>query len=117
MSGARSYHAGLAAEDQVSRLYARAGHPLAARRWRSAAGEIDLVHRDGASLIFIEVKQAATHAIAAERLGPRQVARLVAAAMLFVASEPRGLDTDIRFDVALVDGQGQISIVENALSA
>jgi len=117
MSGARSYHAGLAAEDQVSRHYARAGLPLAARRWRSAAGEIDLVHRDGESLVFIEVKQAATHDIAAERLEPRQVARLLAAAMLFVATEPRGLDTDMRFDVALVDAQGRISILENALSA
>ncbi len=113
MSGAGSYHAGLAAEDQVARRYMAAGYPLAARRWRGEGGEIDLVHRDGSGVIFVEVKQAATHDIAAERLGPRQMHRIWSAAAEFLAGEPGGQDTEARFDVALVDGQGRIAIVEN----
>lgn len=113
MSGARSYHAGLAAEDQVSRHYVAAGFPLAARRWRGRGGEIDLVHRDGSGLIMVEVKRAATHAIASERLGPRQMRRIWSAAAEYLAGEPCGQDTAVRVDVALVDDQGRIAIVEN----
>ncbi len=117
MSGARSYHAGLAAEDAVERHYGRAGHAVAARRWRGLGGEIDLVLRDGASLIFVEVKQAVSHAAAAWRVTERQMARVMAAATEFVADEPRQLGTEMRFDIALVDGQGRIEVIENAYAA
>ena len=45
MSGARSYYAGLAAEDQVATLYGRSGRAVCARRWRGSQGEIDLIAR------------------------------------------------------------------------
>jgi putative endonuclease len=117
MSGARSFHAGLAAEAAVARLYERRGRVITATRWRSAAGEIDLVARDGAEVIFIEVKQSRSHAEAAEHLSPRQMARIYASASAFLAGEPAGQDTPARFDVALVDGQGRIEIIENAFAA
>lgn len=117
MSGARSYYAGLAAEDQVAQLYARSGRDVCARRWRGSAGEIDLIARNGAEVIFIEVKQSATHALAAEHLTPRQMARIYASASEFLAGEPAGQMTESRFDVALVNGAGQIEILENALIA
>lgn len=117
MSGARSYHAGLAAEDQVARLYERGGRAVCARRWRGSAGEIDLIARDGAEVIFIEVKQSRTHAMAAEHLTRRQMDRIYASASEFLAGEPAGQNTDVRFDVALVDSLGRIDIVENAFAA
>ncbi len=117
MSGLVSYRAGLAAEEAVARLYARSGRPVAATRWRGEGGEIDLIARDGAEVIFIEVKQAKTHAWAAERVSPRQVQRIMSAASEFLAGEPDGQGTAVRFDVALVDGQGHIEIVENAFAA
>jgi putative endonuclease len=117
MSGAVSYHAGLAAEESVARRYARAGCPVVARRWRGAAGEIDLIARDGAALIFIEVKQSRTHAEAASHLSPQQFARICLAAEEFAGAEPMGSLTKMRFDVALVDGQGVIEILENAYAA
>lgn len=82
-----------------------------------AGGEIDLVARDGAEVIFIEVKQSDTHAHAAEHLGRHQMARIYAAASEFLAGEPMGQLTPMRFDVALVDGGGVIEIVENAFAA
>jgi len=117
MSGARSYHAGLAAEDQVARIYERSGRSVCARRWRGSVGEIDLIARDGAEVIFIEVKQSRTHAQAAEHLTRRQMDRIYASASEFLAGEPGGQNTDVRFDVALVDALGRIDILENAFAA
>lgn len=117
MSGARSYHAGLAAEEQVAQLYTRSGREVCARRWRGSAGEIDLIARDGAEVIFVEVKQSKTHAQAAEHLTPRQMQRIYNAGSEFLAGEPRGQMTDVRIDVALVDAQGRIELLENAYAA
>jgi putative endonuclease len=116
MSGITSYHGGLAAEDQVERHYARAGIMVCARRWRGTRGEIDLIARRGDEVIFIEVKSSRTHAEAMSHLSRAQIARICEAATEFLAGEPKGQMTDIRIDVALVDGQGRIEIVENAFA-
>lgn len=112
MSGSRSYHAGLAAEAQVAQHYERSGHKIAARRWRGAGGEIDLIVRDGAQVIFIEVKQSRTHDLAAQHLSARQISRIYAAASEFVEAEPLGQLTDVRLDAAFVDGAGRIEILQ-----
>ena len=115
--GRTAFHAGQAAEDQVSQLYDRSGRTVIARRWRGSIGEIDLIARDGDVVVFIEVKKSATHAQAAEHLTWRQQQRIMATASEFVGGEPKGQLTDMRFDVALVDAMGRIEIVENALAA
>lgn len=117
LRGKTSYLSGLAAEDSVARRYGETGHAVAARRWRGRGGEIDLVVRKGAELIFVEVKHSKTFARAAERVSPRQMARIYTAASEFLAGEPAGQDTPSRFDVALVDGMGRIDILENAYAA
>ncbi len=114
MNGRRNYHAGLAAEDSVARSYQRRGHPIAARRWRGSRGEIDIVARDGDGLVFVEVKKARDFARAAQRLTRAQMRRIYGAASEFLASEPRGQLTPVRFDVALVDSTGQMQVIENA---
>jgi len=116
MSGLVSYRAGLAAEEAVARRYLDAGRIMAATRWRGASGEIDLIMRDGAAIVFIEVKKAATHAEAALRLTSRQMARIYASAAEFLAGEPAGQATESRFDVALVDSYGRIEVLENAFA-
>lgn len=115
MSGATSYHAGLAAERQVAVHYQNSGRRIAAHRWRGRyGGEIDLIAREGDKVIFIEVKRAETHAWAVERLSERQMRRICVSAEEFVAMTPDCANLDMRFDVALVDGQGRIEILENA---
>ena len=116
MSGATSYHAGLAAEEGVARHYADSGRPVLARRWRGRGGEIDVIVQDGEETVFVEVKRSDSHAGAAARLGPRQVRRLFACASEYMGTLPDGQLSPVRFDVALVDGAGRIEIVENALS-
>ena len=115
LRGKTAYHAGLAAEEQVSQLYDRSGRPVIARRWRGSIGEIDLIVREGATVVFIEVKKSSTHALAAEHLTWAQAQRIMATATEFVGGEPAGQLTDMRFDVALVDGQGHIQVMENAM--
>jgi len=117
MSGSTSYHAGLAAEDQVADFYRRSGCDVTHRRWRGQGGEIDLVARDGDNVVFVEVKKSRDFARAAESLSLRQMKRIWAAASEFLAGEPRGQLTPSRFDVALVDAQGRIDVIENAFAA
>lgn len=115
LAGAVAHRAGLAAEAAVAAHYDRSGCDVVARRWRGTSGELDLVARDRDGLVFVEVKRARCLARAAERVTSRQIARLFAAASEFLAGEPRGQATPVRFDVALVDGMGRIEVLENAL--
>lgn len=114
LRGTHGNLAGRSAEDAVARTYARRGTPIAHERWRAVSGEIDLIARDGEQVVFVEVKKSKSFYRAATRLGRRQMDRICAAATEFVAGEPRGQLTDIRFDLALVDGQGAVHIIENA---
>lgn len=94
--------------------YERRGYPVARRRWRGIGGEIDLILRDGDGLIFVEVKKSRSFDQAMDHLSSRQVRRLQRTAEEFVGGEPRGSLTDMRFDVALVNGHGMIRVIENA---
>ena len=114
MRSLTNYHAGLAAEEIVSRTYAARGCTEAARRWRGTCGEIDLIFRDGDSVVFVEVKKSRTHAQAAQRVTRHQMDRICLAASEFVSGEPRGSLTPMRFDVATVDGTGCVTVVANA---
>lgn len=117
LRGQLNFSSGLAAEDIVACRYEREGKPVLSRRWRGKGGEIDIVAREGDSLVFVEVKKARTHDDAAWRLGARQIARLCAAASEYLAGEPRGQDSDMRFDLALVDSKGAVRVIENAFMA
>lgn len=114
LTGKTAYHAGIAAEEIVAQDYARRGRPVAHRRWVGQGGEIDLIAREGACVVFIEVKKSKTFDSAALRLGRRQMDRLCVAASEFLAGEPRGQLTDMRFDLALIDASGAMHIIENA---
>ncbi len=117
MSGLVSYHAGASAEAAVARHYEEGGDTILALRWRGRGGEIDIIARDAEGLIFVEVKKSRSHARAAERLGPRQVARIQSAAAEYLMRAGLSMDTAMRFDVALVDAIGRIEIIRDALSA
>ena len=112
--GRAAHFAGQSAEYQIAQDYERRGFCVARHRWRGKSGEIDLILRDGAGLIFVEVKQSRDFARAAQSLSARQMRRIYASAEEYLGSEPLGSLTEVRFDVALVDGQGQSHIIENA---
>ncbi|SDC49910.1 YraN family protein [Ruegeria marina] len=105
---------GDAAEGRVAQDYERRGHRVDRRRWRGKGGEIDLILRFGQEVVFVEVKQSRDFDSAAASLGARQMVRLQNAAAEFLAGEPLGQLTPVRFDVALVDSMGRLQILENA---
>ena len=114
MTGSAGCHAGLAAGDGVAKHYQQRDYTLANTRWRGRCGEIDLIMRYDEQVIFVEVKKSASFAKAAQRLGRRQMDRLCTAATEFLAGEPKGQLTDVRFDLAVVNGMGAIKVIENA---
>ena len=113
--GSMAYHSGHAAENSVERRYCDAGYALEVRRWRGRGGEIDLIFRAGDLLIFVEVKKSSSFAQAAMRVSVAQQRRIFSAASEFVAGQPDGQLTEMRFDVALCDSKGDVKVIENAL--
>ena len=109
-----NYYAGLCAEDTVAQVYTRNGARLLEKRWRGPGGEIDLIFEDGARVVFVEVKTSKTHVNALQRVTHRQMARICASAEAYLGRCPQGSLTDMRIDVALVDGHGAVRIVRNA---
>lgn len=111
----RAAHArGVAAEAAAGAALERDGWTVLARRLRTAAGEIDLVAEKAGLLALIEVKARPALADAAMALGPRQRARLLAAAELVLADNPGWGAAGVRFDVMLVDAAGQVRRVADA---
>ncbi|MEM9348840.1 MAG: YraN family protein [Pseudomonadota bacterium] len=117
MSGLVSHLKGLSGEASVEGFYRRRGADVVARRWRGRAGEIDLIVEEGGCIVFVEVKTSRTIKRALSALGLRQQKRLIASASDFLQSQPKGSLSNMRFDVAAVDGQGRVEIVENAVMA
>ncbi|GGL51510.1 YraN family protein [Wenxinia marina] len=113
--GAANHRRGSAAEDQVLAAYERRGCNPLARRWRGRSGEVDLVIGDGETVVFVEVKAGRDAADALARIRPRQVARIHGAAAEFIGTLPGGSLTETRFDAALVDRHGGITVMPNAL--
>jgi putative endonuclease len=114
--GAMAFHAGLSAEERIAQDYERRGFAVARQRWRGKSGEIDLIVKDGEGLIFIEVKQSKSFARAAQRISAAQMRRIYSCAEEYLGTQPLGSLTDIRFDVALVNGLGETQIIENAFA-
>jgi len=114
--GRRAYNSGLAAEERAVALYVAAGLRLLETRWRGKSGEIDLILADGDEIVFAEVKQARTHDAAIASLRPAQMRRLHAAGSEYLAHCPKGQLSDVRFDLAVVDGTGRCSILEGMFS-
>lgn len=106
-------HAEAAAE---AALAAEGFRPLA-RRIRTGAGEIDLVMEHAGLLVFVEVKARPSLAEAAFALGPRQQARLMAAAEAWMAANPGHGAAGVRFDLLLVDAAGRVRRIADAFRA
>ena len=82
------------------------GLRLLARNASGRGGELDLVMRDGATVVFVEVRYRATRRFgggaASVDAGKRR--RLVHAARAFLAGHPQMADAPCRFDVVDADG-------------
>ena len=88
--GLAAHASGHSAEALVTDHYLNRGAEVLERCWRSPAGEVDLIVRDGDAVVFVEVKKADTHDGAAARLTRRQMDRICMAALIYADSLPGG---------------------------
>lgn len=115
--GRANWHSGAAAEDQAARHYEGRGGSVLARRLRTPHGELDLVVRQGRTLVFVEVKRRAGP-VPDSPVSDRQWRRLENAALHYMmqAQSETGVQPFCRFDVALAGPDGGLRIIENARS-
>jgi len=93
---------GQRAETVAALLLQAKGYQIIERRFRSRAGEIDLIARRGKRLAFVEVKARRSASEAAWAVTPRQQARIARAAEHWLAIRGMEEDFDIGFDVVLI---------------
>jgi putative endonuclease len=99
----------------VAGWYRGQGWQIVARNWRSSQGEIDLIVRQGRTLVFCEVKTRSSSAFgepfeAVTRTKQMRLRRL--AVEWLRTTRPAG-HLDLRFDVASVRG-GVVQVIEEA---
>ena len=113
---------GRAAEEAAAALLQQQGWQILRRNYRTRRGEIDLIARDGATIVFVEVKaRRAGETSSLEAVDARKRRRIVRAAMEFLASR-RLRGVAVRFDVVTVvlgcDGRPQAArVLKNAFAA
>ncbi len=78
------------------------GYRLLARRFKSGAGEVDLIMRRGEVTAFIEVKVRATADLAVEAVTQYQSRRIAVAARVWMARDPKAMQGICRFDIVTV---------------
>ena len=107
---------GQSGEDRAAAELERRGYAILERRYRTRYGEIDIIAREGATTVFIEVKVRATGECgsAAEAVTPRKQRRLASMALDYLA---RTTATEIpcRFDVVAIDGE-ELTIIRDAFA-
>ena len=106
--------AGDAGEDAALAHLQKHGLVLVERNFRCRGGELDLIMRDGASVVFVEVRRRGSDAYgaAAATIGPAKQARLQLAAHAWL--QRYRLPPACRFDVVAIDG-GLLRWIRNAI--
>jgi len=112
-----SYAVGIEAECSARRLLESKSYRILAQRYKTKAGEIDLVARRGDHLAFVEVKQRKTQDEAAWSIAPRQQARIAMAAEVFLGEHAALAECSASFDVVLVSPSEGCAHIEQAFLA
>ncbi len=105
---------GREAEARAAAYLQSQGLLILERNWHCRFGEIDLVARDSATIVFVEVRMRASRAFggAAASIDRAKRRKLIAAANLFLSA--RRLDAPCRFDALLIEAEGGIEWVRDA---
>jgi putative endonuclease len=95
---------GARGEQAAAELLERLGYEILERNWRSRLGEIDLVARDGDTVVFVEVKLRVDIYDPLEAVDARKRRKLSQLAFDFLVHHGM-LAAPARFDVIGVDGR------------
>ena len=113
---------GKTGEDLACRELERRGYAIIARRYRSRLGEIDIVARDGGTLVFVEVKAREGRRAfgdAAEAITGMKRRRIAALAVDYMMRHHLS-DCRCRFDVVTIhldSGAPSVEVFQNAFDA
>jgi len=116
-TGTTPYALGLKAEAEARRLLENKRYEIIAQRYKTKAGEIDLVAKRGNHLAFVEVKKRKTQDEAAYSILPRQQARIASAAEIFLGEHAELCQCSASFDVILVSQAQGCAHIEQAFLA
>ena len=105
-------------EDLACEALERRGYAIVARRVRVRSGELDIVARDGATLVFVEVKARTGRAFgdAAEAVTPLKQLRMTRLATEYMWRHHLQ-DCPCRFDVVSIHfdaGAPEVELIRNA---
>ena len=105
-------------EDLACEELQRRGYAILARRYRRRGGELDIVARDGQTVVFVEVKtrEGCEYGGGAESVTRLKRSRMASVALDYL-SRHRLSDCPCRFDVVAVDmndQQPRIELFQNA---
>lgn len=83
---------------------AKRGYGIVERNWRCASGEIDIVARDGACWVFVEVKTRRGHAagLPEDGLTERKAERLAELGQIYLGEHDLG-NVDWRIDLVAIE--------------
>jgi putative endonuclease len=112
-----SHARGVAAERDAKTLLEGKRYSIIAQRYKTKAGEIDLIARRGDHLAFVEVKRRKSHEDAAHAVTARQQARIALAAELFLGERGDLSQCSMSFDVVLVSPNRGCAHIEQAFLA
>ena len=97
-----AFNRGISAESLAAAWLIGKGFRILARRFRCGVGEIDIIAGRRQMIIFVEVKARMSLDGAAESVTERQRSRIVRAAEIWLANNPKVQFKDLRFDAILI---------------
>lgn len=111
-----SREAGLEAEEKAARFLETLGYSVLERNFRARTGEIDIVARDGETLVFVEVRsrRSGDFGSPAETVTAAKRRKIIKTALAY--AQARLLDCPMRFDVIAMEG-GAIDHIPGAFDA
>lgn len=109
---------GRLAEQRAARYLRVRGFRIVTRNFSCKTGEIDIIARDGATLVFVEVKSAGSPAYGdpLARVTPAKQNKIINTARYYIQLNKLE-NLPMRFDVIGIDPEGKVSHIKDAFSA
>jgi putative endonuclease len=105
---------GFEAERAAERHLAGLGYEILDRNFRAKCGELDLIARDGETVVFVEVRARDDSDYSPlETVGPEKRRKLIKTASLYAML--KNLECPLRFDVVAIH-RGRLEHVEDAFT-
>ena len=119
----RRQELGKSGEDLAAGELTAQGYAVIERRYRTRYGEIDIIARDGETLVFVEVRRKAGlgYGAAAESVTRNKQRRIIRMAIDYLARQDLYGRCAVRFDVVAIDdepsGAPRITLIADAFDA